>query len=58
MEVSNSSAAMEVSTKDSVYLTPGTRSDAALFCRAEDDEGNKAEDVVQGNKGQATIDIG
>jgi hypothetical protein len=33
-----------------------------LFCRAEDDEGNKGEatatveDVVQGNKGSATIE--
>jgi hypothetical protein len=33
-----------------------------LFCHAKDDEGNKGEattaveDVVQGNKGQATID--
>jgi hypothetical protein len=35
-----------------------------LFCRAKDDEGNKgeatvvAEDVIQGNKGKATIDTG
>jgi hypothetical protein len=45
------------------YLNPCTWLDVAFFCCAKDDEGNKgeataaAEDVIQGNKDQATIEI-
>jgi hypothetical protein len=62
MKVSNWSATVEVSTSDSEYPALCTWSDATLFCRAKDDEGNTGEatttveDVIQGNKGQATIE--
>jgi hypothetical protein len=63
MSVSNSKGVASVSTSDSKYLAPSTWSDVALFCHAKYNEGNKGEaaavveDVVQCNKGQATIDI-
>jgi hypothetical protein len=57
MEVSNSSIAAEVSTLDSEYLAPYTGSDAAKGdkeCMWQEST-TAAEDVVQDNKGQATI---
>jgi hypothetical protein len=62
MPVSNSRAVASVSTSDSEYPAPWTWLDVAPYCPAKDGEESTYQDsttavgdVVQGNKGQATI---